>query len=364
MKKLFSFILVMCFASMTASAQWKVESVKSGEPNTKLLQILETEKSVLIYATFEKEFEDFNHVYLNRDTHVKQNGLKYKILNSVNFPIQDEAEKRAVFMQIGKNEVNFVMEFEKFPVEDGFDIIEGSKEGDFCFNFHGVSVSRIDSTQLIDTERFLDSAAPVITGKNVKGGTHYRYLIRNGVCITCNAVIQEGDWFSPDDMIYYLDIVNNSDHGIMFDFNTVSVVGKKKKSNGKVEEKVWPKYTPDSYERHLAALDYDEARYQTSSVLNDIGSQINREKNKPGTNSWEKIGLAALGALNEHAIQNRIAEYMKAHPKNRPSALRSESIKAGDSIHGYIASKKKKGDEVVLTIPIDGFDFRFLYNAK
>ena len=48
MKRIFTIALIMLFASMIASAQWKVESVTSGEANTKLLQILETEKSVLV----------------------------------------------------------------------------------------------------------------------------------------------------------------------------------------------------------------------------------------------------------------------------------------------------------------------------
>ena len=364
MKKFFAMILMMCLASMTASAQWKVESMESGEPNTKLLQVLETEKSVLVYATFQKNCDDLHTVFVNRNAYAKAGGLKYKILNSVNLPLQDDAENRSAYLQEGNNEINFVMEFEKFPVENGFDIIEGDKEGDFCFNYHGITVSRIDSTQRIDTERFLDNGTPVIYGRNVRGGTSYSYVIRNGVCITCNAVRQEGSWFEPDDMIFYLDIVNNSDHGIMFDFDAVSVVGKTKKKNGTVDEKVWTKYTPDSYERHFARLDYDEARYQTSGVLNEVGRKLENERFHSPVNSWERIGWAALGMLNEHAIQNRVSEYLKEHPKNRPSALRSESLKAGDSIHGYIATKKKKGKQMLLTIPIDGFDFKFLYNVR
>ena len=354
----------MCLVSMTASAQWRVESVVSGEPNTKLLQILETEKSVLIYANFEKDCSEKESIQLNRNTHVKSNGLKYKILHSVNLPIGDEADDRFDYLSKGKNEVNFVMEFEKFPVESGFDIIENTKEGDYNFNFRGVTVSRIDSTQLIDTERFLDTASPVIKGRYAKDGTDYAYLIREGVCITCNAVIQSGDWFSADDMIFYLDIVNNSNHGIMFDFDRVGILGQKFKSKGAVEEKGWVKYTPDSYDAHLAQLDYDEARYKTSGGLDLLGNQINREKNNSGANSWARLGWAALGALTEHAIDNRVEEYMKAHPKDRPRALRTTSLKPGESLHGYIACKKKKADKAVITLPIDDFDFAFRYGLR
>lgn len=363
MKKSFVITIIMCLASIAASAQWKVESVVSGEPNTKLLQVLETDKSVLVYATFERECEEVAETNLDRNIHVKVNGLKYKILNSVNLPIQDDSENLHAVLEKGKNEINFVMEFEKFPVEGGFDIIEGTEEGACHYNFHGVTVCRIDSTQLIDTDRFLDSGTPVLSGKNVRGGTDYLYLIRNGVCITCNAVVMKGDWFSSDDLLFYVDIVNNSDHGILFDFDKVRVRGLKKKKE-KWEEKMWTKFTPESYDSYLARQDYDEARYKTSSVLDEIGRQIDRDKIHTNVNSWERIGLDALGAINQHAIDNRIEEYMKAHPKDRPKALRSESIKPGDSIHGYIASQKKKADKSKLTIPIDNYDFSFEFRFK
>ena len=99
-------------------------------------------------------------------------------------------------------------------------------------------------------------------------------------------------------------------------------------------------------------------------MLNSIGSQINREKYHTEVNSWERIGWEALGALNEHAIQNRIDEYMKAHPKEHPKALRTESIAPGESLHGYVASKRKRADEVEITIPIDGYDFSFSFRLK
>ena len=55
MNMTFAIILILCLASMVASAQWKVDSVASGEPDTKLIQVLETEKSVLIYVTLQRD---------------------------------------------------------------------------------------------------------------------------------------------------------------------------------------------------------------------------------------------------------------------------------------------------------------------
>ena len=362
MKRIFTIALIMLFASMVASAQWKVESVTSGEANTKLLQILETEKSVLVYGTFEKECTERTFTKMRRATHVKVNGLKYKLLHSVNLPIFDEGDQRWAVLDAGHNEINFVMEFEKFPVEGGFDIVGTTEhEEDYDCTFRGVTVSRIDTTQIINTERFLDGGTPVIYGVKANDGTSYVYYIREGVCITCNAEIVSTGWSSKNE-IFYIDIVNNSDHGIMFDFSKVSVVGKKNKSKGQVEEKVWKKYTPESYDQYLRQLDYDEARRNTSSVLDEVGRQIDREKSHVGVNSWGRIGWDALGALTEHSAENRIEEYMKEHPKYHPTALKAQSIKSGESIYGYVAVEWKKSNKATITIPMDGYDFRFTFN--
>ena len=364
MKKTFAIILAMCMAAVGANAQWTVESAKTANPYVKLLQVLETDNSVLVYASYTRDNDDTVMLTIDRTAHVKANGLKYKLLSSVNLPIEDEGDYRCALLRSGHNEVNFVLEFEKFPVEGGFSIIENTKNEPNYFNFYDIALSPIEPDKVIDTQRFLDSGVPVINGKNSKGGTNYLYYIRNGVCITCNAVKEGGDWFSGDDEIFYLDIVNNSDHGVKFDFDKVSVIGRKNKKNGEKEEKVWTKYTPESYEQYLRQLDYDEARYKTSSVLDDVSRQLDRERYSSAVNSWERIGWTALKALTDQKIENRIEEYMKAHPKEHPSALKTESIMPGESLHGYIAAKRKKADDVKLTIPVDGYDFNFYFNLK
>ena len=366
MKKSVIITVAMCLASLMANAQWKVESVESGQANTKLLQVLNTDNSTLVYATYEMDLPDatFEDFYLGRKTHVKVNGEKYKLINSVNFPMQNDAEQTYAHLCPGHNEFNFVMEFEKFPVEGGFELLDGhDKEGPYSFNFHGIKVSPIDSTKVINTARFLDKGTPVIYGNKVIDGNNYQYQIRDGVCVTCHAVVVDGDWFSTNEM-FHIDIVNNSDHGIMFDFDKVYVVGRKYKKNGKVEEKGWKKFTPDSYDQFLAQQDYDEARRQTSSVLDEVGRQLDREKYHTNYGSWERIGWEALAALNQHAIDNRVEQYMKEHPHDRPRALRSQGIQPGESIHGYIASERKKADKATITIPMDDYDFEFVWNVK
>jgi len=351
----------VCLSSFIAGAQWKVESVSSGEPCTKLLQVIQTENSTLVYATIQKTCPSDKWVRINRKTVAKAGGMKYKLLNSVNLPIRDDAERRYLFLPEGDNEVNIVWEFEKFPVEDGFDIIESEKEGEFCYNFHDVKVSPIDGSKVVDTQRFLDSAPAIIVGQYSENGINYVYLIRDDVCVTARAVRQSGSGFT-DDEIFYVEIVNNSDHGIMFDFGKVYVTGHKNKANGTIEDVSWPKYTPDSYDQYIRELDYEEARNNTSSVLNSVKDQINREKYaNTQYGSWERLGMDALEALANQGIQNRVDEYMKAHPKTHPSALRNQSIKSGESIHGYVACKRKRGDEFTLTIPMDDFDFKFLF---
>ena len=352
----------MCLATLVASAQWKVDSVGSSEPNTKLLQILETEQSTLIYATLVGDFKESHIFNLNRNMYASANGMKYKLVNSVNLPIGDEADMRYVYMNEANNELNFVLEFEKFPVEDGFDIIEStSSEGDFAFNFRDVKVSAIDQDKMLDTGRFLDSASPIIFGKYSEDGRNYSYYIRDGVCVTFNAQFSPGEFLGTH-FITYVQIVNNSDHGVKFDLDKVSLVASKKKASGKVDTFNWSIFRPDEYDEFLKSREYEEAKEKTSNIVDLLGDQIDRSKYRTNYGSWERLGLEALGALTRQSVENRVGEYMKSHPTTRPMALRTQGIKAGESVHGYIAAKYKKADTVTITIPMDGFDFFLLYN--
>lgn len=355
MKKVFAVLVGICLAAFCANAQWKVDSFEKGDQYTTVLQLLEADNSMFIYFSLECDIPEHKIISVPRTAYVKAGGLKYKIRNSVNLPIKEDGDRRWAYLLAGHNELNFVLEFEKFPVEDGFDIFCDPEDSDFSFNCHNVQVSRVEEDKMLDTERFLDSAAPVIRGVRSDNGSKFFYYIRDGVFVTYHVGFMDGGFFDTN-ILFYVDIVNNSDHSIMFDFSKVYAYGEKKKRNGTVEKIPIAKFDPDSYDEYLREVDHDNAVAKTSGVLDDIGHILYREGNHAEYGSWERVGWRALEALNKQAIENRAEEYLKNNPTSHPKALKSQTLQPGESIHGYIATKKKKCDTIFLYTPMDDYE--------
>ncbi len=336
-------------ASVMANAQYKVTSVdQQDSQNSVIHQVLETEKSVLVYCTFTAPEDGVKLYFINRKMKAVKNNVGYKIINSVNFPIKDEAEQRWLCTSKKGQKFNFVMEFEKFDPAGGFDIVEDdSKHDNKMLNFYGIHLEKIDPKDIIDTERFLDDDH-VIYGYYQNDGTSYRYYIKEGLMMTFYA-----SWYGKD-LIVNFQITNNSDHGVMLDLNKVRIEGTDDK--GKPVEVT--RYSPESYDARIES----DRRWQARVATTDDASRMIGSKIYHGTfeteNEWGRIGFKALESIYKRAENNRINQYLKEHPNTNPKALRSNSIKSGESIVGFIPLKvKKKLKDFKIYMPMDDYEF-------
>ena len=347
MKKLI--LLFVCLtASVVANAQYKVSSIdKSETENIVLHQVLETEKSVLVYCTFTTPEDGVQLYFVNRKLKAVKNNVSYKIINSVNFPIKDEAEPRWLCTSKKGQKFNFVLEFEKFDPTEGFDIVRDETMHDDVMNFYGIHLQKIDPKDFIDAERFLDDGH-VIYGLYKNNGDTYRYYIKDGLMMTFYA-----NWYGKD-LIVNFQITNNSDHGVMLDLDKVRIEGTDDK--GKPVEVT--RYTPESYDARIES----DRRWEARVATTDDASRMIESKIYHGTfeagSEWGRIGFKALESVYKRAENNRIDQYLKEHPNTDPKALRSNSIKAGESIVGFIPLKvKKKLSDFDMYVPMDDYDF-------
>lgn len=353
MKKMFLAFICLC-VSIVANAQcYKVVSVER-QTNTdiKFLQVLETEDRVLVYGTMTTSETCYSRI--GRKTAIVKNGIRYKILNSVNLPLYDEAEPRKLYLKNGES-ANFVIEFEKFDISGSFDLLE--KEGEDSpnnYNFYGIKVEKIDQKEMIDTKRFLDSPH-TIWGSYVDNGTPYYYFLREGVMLE-----YKNSWFD-DDFLLEVRVVNNSDHGIMVDMDKIhaSAVDKKDRPMKVI------RYTADSYDALVEQDRREAAYYNTGGNDTSRRNSVLKDESKKTDNIWTQIGLEALQDLNNQSQENRIQEYLKSHPKKLANALRTTSLKAGESVSGYIPYKKiRKAKNITVKFTLDDYTHDIFYNIK
>lgn len=356
MKARFIAVLVILLTSIQGYAQWKITGVnKATSKSVELVQIISLDSTTCVYATLTNHSGPEATFYLSRKTFAEVEGVKYKLLSSVNVPIYDEAEPKKTYMEEDGDKVNFVMIFEKFPVKDGFDIIENPKS-ETAWNFYGICTEGVEPTEILNTQRFLDKYPVITYGKFTEAGNLHIYYIREDVYVEC-----EGVW-SGKDIIYNMTIINNSDHGVKFDFDhKVWVTGYRKEKNGSETEKPITLYNPDSYDSYLANVDFQNAKYATSSEILMLNDQVTRERWRTDS-EWGKMGLSIANSLLEKEAANNARKYLEEHPRQRPSAMKSQGIKAGESYSGYVASKSKNVDYVILHVVMDDFDFHYSWN--
>ena len=355
-KLLLSAILVAL--SVLASAQYKVSAIDHQYvPAYELKYILEGENSTFIYGTFTTPRAV--SMYFDRATAVYQNDMKYKIKNSVNIPVWDDADKMSAQFQEEGQKLNFVAEFEKFSAAEVFDIVENPnpKENSIYMNIYGVQTDSLALEKFPDFDRFLDAYPLTLYGSYIDNGSHFNYYMHEGIYVSCQCTQCEGGLFEPDYVRFLVEISNDSDHGVSFDFDKVYVFSTRD-VRGKTKEKYFTKYTPDSFEEYMAEEDYYEAKAAVGSDM-DRASYLLKQESYRTSNEWGKLGFQVLSNIAKESAEQSIQEYLATHPKQRPGVLRSQSLKSGQTISGYIAFKYEKADMFTIHIPIDGFDYFF-----
>jgi len=165
-------------------------------------------------------------------------------------------------------------------------------------------------------------------------------------------------WYD-NDWLLYINIVNNSDHGVMFDRD--KLFAKLVDSNG--ETLKFTRYTPDSYDSYIDRDRYLQATNNTGgSKANETIRELDKAKSE-ATDEWTKFGLSALKAMTEKAQENRVRKYLEEHPRTIPKALRSTSIRSGESIFGFIPYKlNRKKAKFIFSLYIDNTYFQGHYN--
>jgi len=347
MKNLFLAFICLC-VSIVANAQcYKVVSVeRQTHSDIKLLQVLELEDRVLVYGNITTTKET-NSLHINRKTVIKKNGMRYKILNSVNLPLYDEAEPRNLFLKQGET-ANFVIEFEKFDTSGSFDLI--NVEGDDRpqnFNFYGIKLEAIDQKEMIDTRRFLD-APHTIWGRYVENGLKHYYLIRDDV------MLEYLDSWYGNDFLLQVWIVNNSDHGVMVDMDKIHATAIDKK-----DQRVNViRFTADSYDAYVERDRRETAYYRTGGSDASRRTSLLKDEIRKTDNGWKQLGLGALLAINEQSQENRIQQYLENHPRTLANALRTTSLKPGESVAGYIPYKKiRKMKKIDFKFTLDDYTY-------
>lgn len=232
---------ILLSVSLLAYAQYKPITYEA-PPRMNIFQIDNREYSTLVFFDYtvpEDSTWNQSHQWMNfgDKTYLSVPGSqkKYKMLSTVNMPIDSEAEHKMMLFDRAGQRHQFVLEFEKLP--DGcsqFDLIENLENPD-AFNIRNISYNPADSVPYVNIDEFIEDYPLKEYGQYYVNGTVVSYVKFNGIIVNsvANFLDQYGKYVCVN-----ISVQNFRDRSILFNPANLSAIGyrhPKKKRQKKVE---------------------------------------------------------------------------------------------------------------------------------
>lgn len=294
--------IVFSLVALSASAQHKPTTYEAPS-RMNISQIDNREFSTLIFFDYtvpEDSTWNQNHQWMNfgDKTYLSIPGSnkKYKMLSTVNMPIDSEAEHKMMLFDRPGQRHQFVLEFEKLPEDcSNFDIIEDLNNPQ-AFNIRNVSFNSTDSVPFVNVDDYIADYPLKEYGQYYVNGTVVSYVKFNGIIVNsvANFLDQYGKYVCIN-----ISVQNFRDRSILFNPANLSAIGyrhpKKKQVKSKSSKDLDdPIYADLSVRRNKKddPSEYDETitiPFEVELLSYDEYDRIVRKKQK-----WESF-WAALG---------------------------------------------------------------------
>jgi len=284
-------------------AQYTGITIGDGPSSTKILRVDYRDYSTLVF--FEYTRPDGHDVCnFNENTYISlpNDATKYHLINSVNMPIYNGMTERWAIVDQPNQVHHFILEFEKIPELQDFDIIENSSDPD-AFNFHRVHIADTTKRDYGNIDAFIADSPLKERGKTWVNGNQFDYIKAGNITITANCAITKkyGKYYT-----LYADITNHGSKSVMFSMNNVNATG----------------YT----------LKKDQLKPQEMTLMTakDYDKRINR------THFWETLVAAAGSALAEEEASKKTITTETT--ENSSTSVDAHADASGNAAYGYISN--------------------------
>lgn len=293
-------IFIFSLYACVVFAQHKPTSFEA-PPRMNISQIDNREFSTLVFFDYtvpEDSTWNQSHQWMNfgDKTYLSVPGSqkKYKMLSTVNMPIDSEAEHKMMLFDRPGQRHQFVLEFEKLPQDcSQFDLIENI-ENPQAFNIHNITFNPADSVPYVNIDEFIEDYPLKEYGQYYVNGTVVSYVKYNGIIV--NSVVNFLDQYGKY-VCVNISVQNFRDRSILFNPANLSAIGyrhpKKKKKVSKSADLEDPIYAERSVRRSKDSEDdYDTSitiPFDVELLSYEEYDRIVRKKQK-----WESF-WAALG---------------------------------------------------------------------
>lgn len=269
--------IIFSVVALYASAQYKPITYKA-PPRMNISQIDNREYSTLIFLDYtvpEDSTWNQSDYWMNFGDKtylaIPGSNKKYKMLSTVNMPIDSEAEHKMMQFDRPGQRHQFVLEFEKLPEDcQNFDIIEDLNNPN-AFNIHNVSFNLSDSIPFRNVDDYIEDYPLKEYGQYYVNGTVVSYVKFNGIIV--NSVADFLDQYGKYVCINIC-VQNFREQSILFNPANLSAIGyrhpKKKQGKTKSSKNIDdPIYAAPIYADHSFSLNkkYNPSEYEETATI-------------------------------------------------------------------------------------------------
>ena len=388
--------ILLLAVAFYARSQYKPISFEADLP-IYLSQIDNRENSTLVFIDYtapkSRSWGREGHlINVSDDTYISIPGSskKFRLLSTINIPIDDDAEQKFMTFDRSKQNHHFILEFEKIPNEcSQFDIVENQFESS-TFNISNITINRSDSMPQIDINRFVEGYPIKEYGKYYVNGKLVSYIKHNDLIITTFPDItnQYGKYVT-----IHVCIQNFRDKAILFNplnlsARSLQYAAKKQESNfetkrhsksGLDKSKLIPYnidvLTYEEYDKIIKRKQRWESFWAalgeglsaaaagfSSSVTNYSTGSYSTTYGRSRTMSYNGFASYTAGQIAEEKIVQLNESQHQIRDHIRDNYMRMHTIPSQTEYSGFFNIKyDKKMNGVSYTITINGEDYTFYY---
>lgn len=382
-------------SNLTVLAQYRNLTTSSIPEQMKIEQIDYYDNSTIVCISYVSQ-EGITWMNIGDKTFARTtDGKKYPMINSINLPINTEAENRQMLFDYVGQKHQFALEFAPIPKGEKFDIIE-NEDNDEGFNFRGLKVDTLQLCDKMNLDEFVQDYPVKEMGRFVQDNTLISYIKSNGLTLTMcvQAIKQYGKYY-----IVNLNLRNQTGKSVLLNMDNISAEGYIMDEDE--ISKTIPLEVLDSYEYDKvvkkkqnwnnfwvalgegmaasgAGYSSSSTNYSGSSLTTGSASAYGYIGNTYGyanaygsayTTTYGQSHTQSYNGAAAYAAQQQANANYSAYANNQAEIreqinagyIKNNTIKDGVEYSGFFNIKYKKIDHIKILFKINGISFPFIY---
>lgn len=328
--------------------------------------LLETKSSSFVYCTYRvapgAELPDV--VNIKRSVCVMADDLSYKLLNAFNIPVSDDVRREFAYFSTPEQSLNFILEFERFPLDVPFDIVESETGTGNMLNVRDIVVDH-GSFEPVDSKHYLDVTPYTRFGMYGEAGEFTEYY--SGEDFMLNVTVL--GVYTTETKAYqsaFVSITNNSSRDFHIGPESVSATGSR--PVGKREKKFkLPLLSREECDKAWFEIDKLSVREKLGPTpTQEVGESLMRIGIDANLPSLGFLGVVGLGAILASSDNTDLTPYMKELNEVREGAVKEyiqpHTVAPGETYSCLVSFKldnRQTGTEMVISL--DGQSYSFIW---